>query len=163
RLVKRKTRAAQAGMSHAAFDSGDPHLCQTLRVPQHTFGCQIKLFRTALYQRIAAHGERFRHRRFRARERSMRGTLLSETHGAPVEPDEVLDLGARHKPGDGLPLTPPPAERVQAMLDAVGESPDAVIGIVEPQRGEAPAEKIAINAVMAGCKPEYFPAVVAAV
>jgi hypothetical protein len=93
----------------------------------------------------------------------MRGTLLSEIHSAPADAETFLDFAERQGWGDGLPLIPPTPERVQAMLDAVAETPDVVAGIVEPQRGEATIEKIAINAVMAGCKPEYFPAVVAAV
>jgi len=93
----------------------------------------------------------------------MRGTLLSEVHPLPADAEEFLDAAERLGWGDGLPLIPPTAEKVQAMLDTVNEPPDAVAGIVEPQRGEATIEKIAVNAVLAGCKPEYFPAVVAAV
>jgi len=64
---------------------------------------------------------------------------------------------------DGLPVVPPTEARVRAALDAGGLAPDAVIG-VEPVRGLAlTAEKIAINAVMAGCLPEYLPVVLAAV
>ena len=49
------------------------------------------------------------------------------------------------------------------MLDRAGLAPDAVIGSEATRRKHFTAEKVAINAVMAGCKPEYFPAVVAAV
>ena len=49
------------------------------------------------------------------------------------------------------------------MLEATPLPPAHVVGVVEPRRGEATVEKIAVNAVMAGCRPEYFPAVVAAV
>ena len=63
---------------------------------------------------------------------------------------------------DGLPIVPPTAEAVAAMLDAARLAPEAVIG-VEPVREQAiTAEKLAINAVMAGCLPGYFPVVVAA-
>ena len=93
----------------------------------------------------------------------MRGTLLSEIHSVPADPALFLELAERQGWGDGLPLIPPTAESVQAMLDSVAEPPAAVVGIVEPRRGEATIEKIAVNAVMAGCKPEYLPAVVAAV
>jgi hypothetical protein len=41
--------------------------------------------------------------------------------------------------------------------------PDESIGLLDPQLGRATVEKIAINAVMAGCKPEYFPVVLAGI
>ncbi len=62
---------------------------------------------------------------------------------------------------DGLPVVPPTPERVARML--AGYRPDEVIAELPPQMAEATAEKIAINAVMAGCLPEYLPVVVAAV
>jgi hypothetical protein len=51
---------------------------------------------------------------------------------------------------------------VLAMLAAARTPPDELIAVVPPERGPATAEKVAINAVMAGCLPEYFPVVVAA-
>ena len=93
----------------------------------------------------------------------MRGTLLSDVHEVPADPEAFLEFAERLGWGDGLPLIPPTAERVQAMLDTVVESPDTVVGIVEPRGGEATLEKVAINAVMAGCKPECLPVVLAAV
>lgn len=93
----------------------------------------------------------------------MRGTLLSESHSVPADMEAFLEFAERQGWGDGLPLVPPTAERVYAMLDGAVEGPETVIGTVEPRRGEATVEKIAVNAVMAGCKPEYFPVVVAAV
>src|SRR5262245_2793790 len=64
---------------------------------------------------------------------------------------------------DGLPIVAPTPDRVKAMLDVVAaDDPDLLIGYV-PARGRGVTlEKAAINAVMAGCKPEYFPVVVAA-
>jgi hypothetical protein len=64
---------------------------------------------------------------------------------------------------DGLPVVPPTEERVLRMLDGTSRDPQEVIGIVPPALAPATVEKIAINAVMAGCKPEYLPAVLAAV
>jgi len=93
----------------------------------------------------------------------MRGTLLSHVHSLAADAETFLDFAERQGWGDGLPLIPPTAERVQAMLDSVAEPANTIVGVVEPTRGEATLEKIAINAVMAGCKPDYFPAVVAAV
>jgi hypothetical protein len=64
---------------------------------------------------------------------------------------------------DGLPLVPPTREAVNEMLEGTDLSPDYVVGMVEPGGGEATIEKIAINAVMAGCLPQYMPLLVAAV
>ena len=60
---------------------------------------------------------------------------------------------------DGLPIVPPTAQAVEACLEWAGTPPDQLIGI-EPVRGVAvTGEKLAINAVMAGCLPMHFPAV----
>jgi hypothetical protein len=64
---------------------------------------------------------------------------------------------------DGLPVVPPTERLVLEMLDATDYPPDAVLGPVPPKMGVATIEKVAINAVMAGCKPEYLPVVIAAV
>ena len=64
---------------------------------------------------------------------------------------------------DGLPLVPPTAERVAAMLSANGYKRDDEIAMVAPSFAMATAGDIAICAVMAGCRPEYFPILVAAV
>ena len=64
---------------------------------------------------------------------------------------------------DGLPVVPPRPEAVAAALEAAGLAPDDILG-VEPTKGAVvTAEKAAINAVMAGCRPEYMPVVAAAV
>jgi hypothetical protein len=64
--------------------------------------------------------------------------------------------------GDGLPLVPPTKEAVQAMLKGTSRSPSEVIGTVAPKNGTATIEKIAINSVMSGAKPEYLPVIIAA-
>ncbi len=64
---------------------------------------------------------------------------------------------------DGLPLVPPTEERVLRMLDGTARDPQEVIGLIPPALAPATVEKIAVNAVMAGCKPEYLPVVLAAV
>ncbi|MBT3904507.1 MAG: hypothetical protein HOF30_02435 [Rhodospirillaceae bacterium] len=63
---------------------------------------------------------------------------------------------------DGLPVVSPTLEKVTAALSTVNRDPKEIVGIVPPRHRPATVEKIAINAVMAGCKPEYFPAVLAA-
>lgn len=64
---------------------------------------------------------------------------------------------------DGLPIVPPTEKRVQAMLDAVDRDPDEVVAMVPPRWAPATVRLCAVNAVMAGCKPEYMPVVLAAV
>ncbi len=64
---------------------------------------------------------------------------------------------------DGLPLVPPTPERVLRMLAGTQRHPQDVIAEMPPNMGEATIEKIAINAVMAGCRPEYLPVIIAAI
>ena len=64
---------------------------------------------------------------------------------------------------DGLPVVPPTEARVLRMLEGTSRAADDVVAIVPPDLVECTVEKVAINAVMAGCKPEYLPVVLAAV
>jgi hypothetical protein len=64
---------------------------------------------------------------------------------------------------DGLPVVPPTPERVMRMLAGTTRAPDDIVAIVPPDLADCTVEKVAINAVMAGCLPEYFPVVLAAV
>jgi hypothetical protein len=64
---------------------------------------------------------------------------------------------------DGLPIVPPTLARVDDMLGAGALERHAVLGDVEPLGGVASVEKLAVNAVMAGCEPAHFPVVLAAV
>ena len=64
---------------------------------------------------------------------------------------------------DGLPVVPPTRERVAAMVAGSGREADELIALVPPNFGRATVEKITINAVMAGCRPEYLPVVIAGV
>jgi hypothetical protein len=80
--------------------------------------------------------------------------------------DELRERLYRMKATDGLPVILPTLERVEAMLEAAafaGFDRDLVLGEVGPRQGEATVEKVAINAVMAGCRPEHLPVVLAAV
>ena len=63
---------------------------------------------------------------------------------------------------DGLPVVPPTPERIVGMLDGTARAPHEVVGTVPPDLVECTVEKVAINAVMAGCKPEYMPVVLGA-
>jgi hypothetical protein len=64
---------------------------------------------------------------------------------------------------DGLPVIPPLPELVAEFVAAAAREPEAVIGAVPPLGGEATVERIAANAVMAGCRPEYMPVVITAI
>ena len=64
---------------------------------------------------------------------------------------------------DGLPVVPPTQRRVLRMLAGTTRDPKEVIGVCPPNLVPLTVEKVAINAVMAGCKPEYLPVVLAAV
>src|SRR5712692_8256910 len=64
---------------------------------------------------------------------------------------------------DGLPVVPPTRERVERMLAATGRPRDMLVAEVPPNYGRATVEKVAINAVMAGCRPDYFSVVLAVV
>lgn len=63
---------------------------------------------------------------------------------------------------DGLPVVPPTEDLVAEMIAASGLSAEQVIAPVAPSEADATVEKVAANAVMAGCKPEYMPVIVAA-
>ena len=63
----------------------------------------------------------------------------------------------------GFPLLPPTREKVDWMLSGTDRAPDEVVGVVRPRGGQATVEKIAINAVMAGCLPSYMPLLITAV
>ena len=64
---------------------------------------------------------------------------------------------------DGLPVVPPTPLRVLRMLKGTTRRPDEVLGLMPPDLAPCTVEKVAVNAVMAGCKPEYLPLVLAAV
>ncbi|MHB8578172.1 MAG: hypothetical protein ACYDCQ_22910, partial [Dehalococcoidia bacterium] len=64
---------------------------------------------------------------------------------------------------DGLPIVPPSESAVAEMLRWTDRDPHEVIGVLPPRQGEATVEKIAINAVMAGCLPRYLPVLIAAI
>ena len=64
---------------------------------------------------------------------------------------------------DGLPVVPPTEERVLAMLEGTTRAPDDIVATVPPDLVDVTVEKVAIAAVMAGCRPEYLPWVITAV
>lgn len=88
-------------------------------------------------------------------------------HGDRIELQDSLDAinDYYYECGwtDGLPIIPPTEERVARMLQGMPwREPDELIAVVPPKQGRATLRQIAVNAVMAGCKPEYLSVVVAA-
>lgn len=80
-------------------------------------------------------------------------------------PDEAQALEMLHELGctDGLPVVIPTPERVARMVLAGGQDADLVLGAMGPGHGTATIEAVAVAAVMAGCLPDHFPVVLAAV
>lgn len=87
----------------------------------------------------------------------------SQPIAVPEDVGEVFTFLYRKGMTDGLPVIPPTPKRVEEMLTGSPLQPDHVIAELPPRGGIATVEKLAINAVMAGCLPEYFPVVIAAV
>ena len=92
--------------------------------------------------------------------------MAQDWHSTQLEIDETEDLiEVCYENGwtDGLPVVPPTPERVERMLGRTDRDPDELIAAVPPKWGRATVEKVAINAVMAGCKPAYLPLILTAV
>ena len=81
---------------------------------------------------------------------------------APGDLDELNKLYIKRRWGDGLLIAPPTQEAVERMLRHTRRAPDEVVATIAPGMGAATVEYIAINAVMAGCYPEYLPVLIAA-
>ena len=73
-----------------------------------------------------------------------------------------LEFSMQEGFGDGLPLTLPTREAVDAMLAGTTRAPDEVLGTLRLRYGIMTVEKVAVNAVMAGADPKYFPVILAA-
>ncbi len=97
--------------------------------------------------------------------------LLAEAEGSPIRArrieiasgDDIDEFMFDQGFSDGLPLVAPTPERVLRMLSGTTRGPQDIVAIVPPGMAPVTVEKIAINAVMAGCKPEYLPVVIAGV
>src|SRR5258705_13481587 len=92
----------------------------------------------------------------------MPGTLTSKRYTVD-DAAGAIDLCFEKGWTDGLPVVPPTEAAVRALLDAARLAPDAQIAYIRDRATAVTAEKVAVNAVMAGCKPEYMPVVLAAV
>ena len=89
-------------------------------------------------------------------------TLTSKRFTAQDEADAIEQAFARGW-SDGLPVVPPTEARVRAMLEAAHLEPGHQVAFIRDRAVAVTAEKVAVNAVLAGCRPEYMPVVVAAV
>ena len=89
-------------------------------------------------------------------------SLRSRALQVPAQSDSVEYCYERGW-SDGLPVVPPTAERIYRMLQATRRAPEEVLGLMPPLLTACTVEKVAINAVLAGCLPGYLPTVLAAV
>jgi hypothetical protein len=121
---------------------GDDRLGPEL--PEQRPGCGSRLFEPGVYEKV-------RGRHFGLRSRRV----------AVAEGEDVFELMQRQGWSDGLPLVPPTSARVEAMLAGSGHQPEEMVTVMAPDLVPLTVEKVAINAVMAGCLPEYLPAVLA--
>ena len=96
-------------------------------------------------------------------------TLRFDGHGmnsrevAVDAADDIMEACFNRGWSDGLPVVPPTPLRVLRMLAATTRDKDELVGEIPPDKAPCSIEKVAINAVLAGCKPEYFPTVLAVV
>ncbi len=112
----------------------------------HRPGCGSRTLDPGMPEKLAA-----RHAEFGARKVDL------------AEAEDDIETCFERGWTDGLPVVPPTPERVMRMLGGTNREAGEIIGEVPPDRVPCTIEKLAINAVMAGCKPEYFPLVIAAV
>ena len=91
------------------------------------------------------------------------GSVLKSRRLELADRDDEMEMLFDRGYTDGLPVVPPTEERVLRMLEGTHREPNEIVTIVPPDLVPVTIEKIAVNAVMAGCKPEYLPWVIAAV
>lgn len=93
----------------------------------------------------------------------MSETFTVEMDATPAGLDAVNRFLAERDWSDGMPVVPPTPEAVEHMLQGTRRQPQDVLMVMEPGFGLATVEKIAVNAVMAGCNPAQFPVLLAAI
>ncbi|HKN92557.1 MAG TPA: thioredoxin family protein, partial [Acidimicrobiia bacterium] len=114
-------------------------------LPEHRPGCGSLTQDPAVVERLAARSTGLRSRRL-------------ELARLEDEAEAFFERGWT----DGLPVVPPTPARVLRMLEGTTRPADEVVAVVGPDFADCTVEKAAVNAVMAGCRPEYFPVVLAA-
>ena len=90
-------------------------------------------------------------------------TECMSTLEVPSDPSLMFQYFINRGWSDGLPMLPPTEAAIDAMIAASDFKRDELLGVIPPLNGMATVERIAANAVMAGCLPDYFPLVLAAV
>ena len=88
--------------------------------------------------------------------------MTNETTAAWTDVFEAVEALYELGWTDGLPVLPPTSEKVAEFLGSAGRDGSEIVGELPERRRQITAEKVAANAVMAGCKPEYMPVVLAA-
>jgi hypothetical protein len=116
-------------------------------VPELRPGCGSRSLEPGIAERLAAEAE---------------GSPLRARRIAIGASDDVFEFLFDQGLTDGLPVVPPTPERVLRMLSGTKRGAQEVAAIVPPNLAPASVEKVAINAVMAGCRPEHLPVVIAA-
>ncbi len=91
------------------------------------------------------------------------GSILQARRIEVADAEDDIEMMFTRGWTDGLPVVPPTEARVMAMLDGTTRSPDEIVATVPPDLVDVTVEKVAIAAVMAGCKPEFMPWVLTAV
>lgn len=90
-------------------------------------------------------------------------TLQAEQVEVEDSLEAIFDRYESERWSDGLPIIPPTVERVERFIESARRPADELVVVLPPAGGGATIELIAVNAVMAGCRPEYMPVVIAAV
>ena len=117
------------------------------QLPEHRLGCGSKAHDPDVARRLVV--------------RRGATTLGARRVRVPVG-DDPFEFMAAQGLDDGLPVVPPTEARVRRMLQGTTRAASEVVAHVPPNLAPATVEKIAVNAVMAGCRPEYLPVVIAA-
>ena len=116
-------------------------------LPEHRPGCGSRTHDPDVARRLAV--------------RSGAAKLSARRIRLPID-DDPFEFMAAQGLDDGLPVVPPTEERVLRMLNGTTRAASDVVALVPPNLAPATVEKVAANAVMAGCRPEYLPVVIAA-
>jgi hypothetical protein len=141
-LLELTRLAAEACGAPAPLIVGDED-----QLPEHRPGCGSKVHDPDVARRLAV--------------RRGAATLGARRVRIPAD-DDPFEFMASQGLDDGLPVVPPTETRVLRMLAGTTRAASEVVALVPPNLAPATVEKIAVNAVMAGCRPEYLPVVIAA-
>ncbi|MDQ1402474.1 MAG: hypothetical protein QOG03_790 [Actinomycetota bacterium] len=91
------------------------------------------------------------------------GSVIRSRRIEVAELEDEIEAAYDRGWSDGLPVVPPTEIRVMRMLDGTTRAPDEIVAVIPPDLVECTVEKVAVNAVLAGCRPEYLPVVLTAV